>query len=756
MKDLFCVFLFILFFIPSIVKADVLWQRTGGPQGGYINAIVIDRQDSQIVYAIADSGIVFKTYNGGILWENVSTGLPKESFLSLAIDPVNNQTLYAGTTNGVYKTIDGGSSWNATNTGLPTTSWMNVSSVAVNPKDSRIVYAALNYPSENGYSVYAVFKTTNGGDSWSQSSTGLSGYICIVTIDPIDSQTIYAGAAGSDACGIYKTTDGGNTWYSIKQDSHIQSFAIDPKDNQVVYAAGLRYDGGVFPTDDSGIFKTVNGGTSWQAINNGLPSVSVRYLTIDPNDSNTIYAATQSHGIYKTTNGGISWVPVTDGLVNTAGQLANYLAIDPSNSQIIYAGMVESGGIYKTNNGGIDWNAVNNGLVATIVVSLAAAPMDSDTVYAAIVHCNGAGNNANGYSITGGRTSVYKTVDGGISWNYANYGLPNNGYVQVLAVDPKDKQIVYAGIGGDYGYGNVYKTIDGGSNWTSVYQSWDQAHRVVAIVIDPQNSSIVYVAIALLGSLGTESAVMKTVDAGSSWSSVSTGLYGNLSCLAIDPNNSKILYTASTFGVYKTINGGSLWNSIPGIRFHRVGSSIESLAVDPSNSLTVYAGGYLGVYKSLNGGGSWDQINTGLPSGDIAGLLVHSINSNIIYAGTSSSAPTVVSSGVFETVDGGIQWNPVNTGLTNIAVLSLSKIRNNNSILYAGTKGEGVFKALIYNAGDVNNDGYLDLTDAVLALQVITCNTLEGYARNGADVNADGKIGFEEVIYILQKLIGLR
>ena len=129
----------------------------GGPPGGLVHSIAIDPSNPATLYAGAGNG-VFKSTNGATSWFAVNSGLPAWQFDALAIDPSTPATLYAGAfVFGVFKSIDGGTSWSAVNSGF-TTFNINVYALAIDPSTPATLYAG----TENG-----VYKSTNGGTSWS-------------------------------------------------------------------------------------------------------------------------------------------------------------------------------------------------------------------------------------------------------------------------------------------------------------------------------------------------------------------------------------------------------------------------------------------------------------------------------------------------------------------------------------------------------------------------------------------------------------
>jgi hypothetical protein len=348
----------------------------------------------------------------GAVWAGINewTSLGPEggNISSLAIDPQHPSTLYAGidaiagTGAQVFKSTDGGGSWNATSSGLPTTpppgpgSWRSVSALAVDPRNPSTVYAGI--VSASTYAVIdapSVFKSTDGGASWSAAGSGLPpAAVRGLAIDPQNPSTVYAGigfAWRTDAT-VFKSTDGGASWNPANSGlptssywgywtySSAASLAVDPQNPSIVYA-GL-YGGGLFKSTDSG--------TSWFAANTGLTAVSI--VAVDSQNPSTVYAGTANYcgcendpnpaGVWKSTDGGTNWSAVNSGLpVFPSGLYPNInsLVIDPLNPSIVYAGLYGRG-VFKSTDSGTSWFAANTGLTAVSVVAVDS--QNPSTVYA--------------------------------------------------------------------------------------------------------------------------------------------------------------------------------------------------------------------------------------------------------------------------------------------------------------------------------------------------------------------------------------
>jgi len=354
----------------------------------------------------------------------------------------------------------------------------------------------------------------------------------------------------------------------------------------------------VFAATSTGIFKTANGGDSWSAANSGVTGASVSALAIAPSSPATLYVGSYDSGVFRSTNGGASWTAISNGLPGHA----TALAVDSSNPATVYAGIGGAGvaggsgdGVYKSTDGGASWNAVNNGIAASPrgVHALAIAPSDPSVLYMA----TGGG----GEGLT---AAIYSSTNAGADWT-ASTGLPANAPTNVLAIDPSNPATVYAGTNGS----GIFKSTDGGASWAAVNtglpaNDFVALHAfITALVVDPSNPATLYVSFSLAGGL------YKSTDGGANWSPANSGLPAAIvGHVAIDPANPATLYAATGVGVFKTNDGGMSWKSANnGLR-----NAVNTLAVSSSgNSTTVYAGtSGAGVFQSTDGGASWQPTGT--------------------------------------------------------------------------------------------------------------------------------------------------
>ncbi len=702
---------------------------------------------------------------------------------SIAMDHANKQTVYVGTRNaGVFKTTDGAQSWQPAREGL---TFYPIRSLAIDPQNPNTIYAGTD---NNG-----IWKSTDGANSWFKSGNGLDEVLIVfnIVIDPQDTDTIYAGLAGGIGLGIgniYKSEDGGGTW-EMKDEgiprysggSHtngIISLAIDPDNPSLLYAG---------TNNDYGAFKSSDGGETWMAINDCLPGSegsrpSIGALAINPYNSNRLSGiieglADGGYYIFDDDNG---WKKISQTYELTSG---SHLYFHPTNPSVIYSSGGLSGSFMISTDAGITWEQSLGHPDSGRIADIAFHPSSPNTIYAA---------SDIGLSVPKG--GVYKSDNQGESWFFASHGITATAILSV-AIDPQNPDYIYGGTGS----GRVFRTSDGGKTWSMGYYyinphqvSYSLGFEVYDIAVHPLNSQNIYVAsgnfykstdhgetfnkieevedarciamapgtsnpIYVGGSFGH--GIYVSSDSGLTWTQRNDGLpiFGDYICpilsLAIDPNDTSIVWAGTQYGggIVKSSDCGEHWE-VKGLTDENF---VDAIAVTPDNSNTILVGaGFWDgkIYKSVDGGETWSEKLSEI--GFVQDIEFDPSNSKRIYVATEGN-------GVLRSTDGGETWHDFSEGIFYPVVYSLAITQDQSPLLIAGSYGSGLYWSHRSTPkGDINGDRSIDLADAILALQVMTGMTPSGivsnYALSGADVNGDGKIGKEEVIYILQKVCGVR
>jgi len=306
--------------------------------------IALHPSKPNILY-IATNAYLYKTRDEGATWQNISQGMTHSRVISLAIDPLFPANVYAGTKgDAVFRSYNGGQNWESKRAGLED---VTISSVVHQlvfvPGSSQRLFAATSM---------GVFESETSGETWIKRMDGMKEVLMVISlaIDSQQPQTLYAGTSG----GVYKSLDGGHWWEKVNNglvDPEIlkssralgvTKIQIDPHHPQSVYAATL-----------TGLYKTMNGGQTWEKIGADLPDHMLSDLILDPYLPKTLYVGSRE-GVHISTNGGTTWKARNEGLENLN---IRALAISSLNSPLLYVG-TNGSGLYRSRNRGESWEPV--------------------------------------------------------------------------------------------------------------------------------------------------------------------------------------------------------------------------------------------------------------------------------------------------------------------------------------------------------------------------------------------------------------
>lgn len=624
---------------------------THGPAGGNIYCIVPDSSQPSTLYAGTDVG-VYKSEDGGASWSAASAGMPVVRVQAIAIDPAT-ATLYAGTLTpngvdsvGIFKSVDGAASWTPINAGLtdPITgvSPVDIEALAIDPNDHATLLAGTRYSE--------IFKSTDAGATWQNETYGgfdysleTSGFV----FDPSNASQIYA----ATTLGLFRSTDGGVTWNQYGNET-VPFFTIvsGPASATTLYAGNLT---------GSGVLKSTDGGAHWNSANRNLPvnqapavpgSPLVLTLAVDPSNPSTIYAGTYGNGLFKSVDGASTWAPAGSGLRSS---VVATLALAPGQSSTVYAGSL-GGGVNESLDAAQTWTPINSGLDLSLVSALVADPAASGTLYAAtpdgVQKSINAGaswqaadtglpvDSVAALALAPGSPQVLfagtlgggllESSDGGATWNPSTQGLADS-YISSIAVDPSSPSTLYAGTDDGTTSERVFKSTDTGSTWTQTSLN-AQSLPITDLSVSPANPSQV-VAVSQ-GAAG----YFQSLDAGKTWSAVTpSSSCGYVNEIVLSPSGA-MTYLAGTGGVCRSADGGMTWtvSSVANL------ASVEALVIDPSDSSTLYAGaapyvatGTGGVFRSADGGQTWTPVGSGLSDASVTSLVIDSEGN--LHAGIS-------------------------------------------------------------------------------------------------------------------------
>ena len=499
------------------------WSQTGLSwqlsQGQAVNRMVINPSDPNVLVAAARAG-AYRTSDGGTTWTRTLGSSGTWDAKDIVMDPSNTNNLYVAlgypwgnSNNGVYKSTDNGMSWTKLTNGLPTSTSMGRISLGISRSNSSTLYAGIANTIANGSTLLGIYRTTDGGDTWTlQSSSpnhynGQGWYNNVIAVDPLNASTVYSGGTP-----LYKSTNDGVSWTAITGSVHVDFHAI-------AFNAGTLYVG-----CDGGIWKSTNGGSSWSDLNAGLVTMQFYKMGSDFNNSNKAMGGTQDQGTNEY-SGSQTW---TKRLGGDGGEVV----YDYSNSNIAY-GEYQNGYHLKTVNGGSSWSAINNGVPSgPWVTPFTMNPVDHNVLY------------------TIGSGDLYTTSNGGTNWSLLFNATES--FSTDIQVAPSDAQVIYA-----CGYNAIYQSTNSGTSFSKI-SSTLPASSITAMAVHPTQSSALFVT---NGGWSATSHVFKTVDGGGSWQNVTNNL-PNVPCnsIVIDPSNPSIVYVGTDLGVYASTDGGTSWN----------------------------------------------------------------------------------------------------------------------------------------------------------------------------------------------------
>jgi photosystem II stability/assembly factor-like uncharacterized protein len=384
------------------------------------------------------------------------------------------------------------------------------------------------------------------------------------------------------------------------------SIAFHPSNPNIIYIGAAQ----------GGVWKTTNDGVNWTALTDGLSSLSCGDVVIDPSNPSVLYLGTgeqnysgDSHygdGIFKSTDAGATWFKIAP---STIGTYFSKLAIDPSNTSIIYA--AGNLGVYKSTNSGVNWANTNSG---TYMNCILIDPTNTQTLYA-----------SSGTSYQNG--TVKKSTNGGNVWLTITNGLPPvMGRIQ-LAIAPGNPNILYASIAVNSGGSllGLYRTTDAGTTWTLQAstpnylgsQGWYD-NVVTVIPGNPNNVLAGGIDIYISNDAGV-TLIKKT-----NWSSTTSGNFSHADIHNLSYNGS-VLYCCSDGGVYKSTNDGTNWIDLN----HDLSTlQYQSADYDPTDLMKLYGGCQDNNKETTTDGGSnWIQRTTG----DGGYTVVDPVNPNYSY-----------------------------------------------------------------------------------------------------------------------------
>ncbi len=688
--------------------------RSIGPAftSGRVSGFAFDPNDSNRYFVAVASGGVWKTLNNGATWTPVFDSQGSYSIGAVALDPKNPSVVWVGTGennsqrsvsygDGVYKSEDGGHTWK--NMGLKQTE--HIARMLFDPRDSNVVYVAAPGPLWKGGGERGLYKTTDGGKTWtSLIKVGEHTGVADVIMDPRNPDILVASTHqrerryftlihGGPESAVWRTTDAGKTWSRVAGglptgDLGRIGLAYAPTNPSILYAQVEAGEG------RGGLYRSADSGGTWEKRNSfDTQGQYYSHVVVDPADADRVYV--MNVNIMVSSDGGRTMTP----LPTRNKHVDNHeIWIDPKNNSHYLVGC--DGGVYETFDKAENWTFKANLPIPQFydVAVDEAAPLYN--VYGGTQDnfsfgCPSRTRNATGITnadcfVTHGGDGFYTRADpkdpNTIYATMQNGGLvrfdrrtgervgiqpqPGKGdppmrwnWDAPLAISPHSSTRLY------FGAQRLYRSDDRGDSWRAV--SPDLTRQL------DRNK------LPVMGRVWGADALQKHV---------STALYGNISALAESPKQEGLIYTGTDDGLVQvTDDGGKSWLKIDKTMGVPEDCYVQRIVASQHDAAVVYIvyenhqNGDFKPYlmKSADRGRTWISVSGNLPeNGAVYALAEDYVNPKLLFAGTEY--------GLFFTVTGGEKWIKLGGGMPTIQVRDPA-IQKRANDLVVGTFGRGIY-----------------------------------------------------------------
>ena len=564
--------------------AGKTWIKLGLEQTQHISRIIIHPTNPDIVYVAAQGALfapnkergVYRSMDGGKTWKNILFVNESTGAVELSMDANNSLTLYAamweyqrkpnfvmsgGPGSGLYKSTDGGDTWTELTEGLPEEK--GKMGIAVSPANSDKVYAIIE--SDSNQDKGGLFVSNDAGKSWSMVSgdnrlVQRAWYYIEVFADPNNENTVYVLSAE-----MFRSEDGGKTWESISVphgDTH--DLWINPNDSKNMVMA-----------DDGGATITYDYGKNWTLPYN-MPTAQFYRINTDNLFPYNIYGGQQDNTSVKIASLSVGrWSINQEDWHYSAGGESAFLAFDPDNPRYVM------GGSYLGTIELLDMETkMSTNVMAAPIQYLGREARNMKYLYnwnAPIIwskHEPG--------TFYHGAQLVLRTRDNGVTWEeispdltrdqddkqgngggpYTNeaVGAENYGTLAYIIESPQEKGVMYTGSDD----GLVYITKNGGETWENITPKGLKECLVNAIEVSPHDPATVYIATTRYKFNDYAPALFKSTDYGKTWINISTGIpYGAFTRVVREDQEQKgLLYAGTEKGLYVSWNDGKSWEPL--------------------------------------------------------------------------------------------------------------------------------------------------------------------------------------------------
>jgi len=557
------------------------WTHIGLIDTRQIGRIIVDPHNPNLVFVAAlghayganeDRG-VFRSSDGGATWQKVLYKNENVGAIDLAFDPRDSHTIYAslwatrrppwtiyppsiGPGGGLYKSTDGGDHWTELQGGLPSEGDGRIG-IGVSPSDPSRVYAIIDNsdPKKGG-----LYRSNDAGETWQlmdndQRIWGRGWYFCVTVVDPKNADKLYVSNTS-----IYRSDDGGKTFIPIKGapggDDYHQVWVYPDDGNRMILSS------------DQGVEVSVDGGLIWSSWYN-QPTAQIYHIVADNQDPYWVYGAQQDSGAVKAVSRGIygsisymrDWAPIC------AGGESGYVAVDPSDSSMLFGGTVSV--CDQSTNAGHN--------ISPMLGSAELGPFRHTWTLPLVF------SQAPSHALYFGNQYLWKTSDRGRNWSRISkdmtredpgvpanldaaaakdsYGTKRSGVIYTIAPSPLAADTIW--IGTDDGL--IHVTRDGGKNWSNVtppeLTAWSKVALMDASHFD---AAAAYAAVDRHRLEDYKPYIYRTRDGGKTWQQIASGIPDGSYVNAIkeDPRSEGLLFAGTELGVYVSFNDGDDWQPL--------------------------------------------------------------------------------------------------------------------------------------------------------------------------------------------------
>jgi len=724
--------------LPSVLWATAAGAQQRPAQRGAAAAASSDTARTPLASAV--SGLRLRSIGPAVLSGRIS---------DLAVHPTNKKVWYVATASGgLWKTTNAGTTFSPI---FDEQGSYSIGVVVIDPKTPNVVWVGTGENNAQRSVSYGdgVYKSIDGGRTWQNVGLKESEHTAKILIDPRNPNVVYVAAQGpvfrgGGDRGLYKTTDGGKTWTKVLDGGEwggVADVVMDPRNPDVLIAStwqrARRQWGYIAGGPESGLHRSSDGGTTWSKVQRGLPTEELGRigLAISPANPDVVYAiieaANRRGGFYRSTDNGVNWERRSDH--NTIGLYYAEIFADPLNVDRVYSMDVRT---MITEDGGRTFRPLGerNKHVDNHVVWI-----DPDDTEHLLIGCDGGlyesfdrgqsyvyfpnlplgqfyrvevDNSTPFYRVYGG-TQDNNSV-GGPSRTRTVHGIPNQEWFFTQGgdgfqtrVDPKDPDIVYSqsqhgglsrfnlATGEDIDIVPQPEPGEPGLRW-----HWD-----APLIISPFSNTRLYFAANRVFRSDNQGSTWRAVSPdltrqidrnrlkmmGRVWSvdavakNTSTSLYGSIVTMAESPLKEGLLWVGTDDGLIQVSeNGGDTWRRIervPGVPDTTFVSRLEPSQHDANTVYASFDNHKAGDYRpyvatSADLGRTWTMISGNLPErGTVYVVIEDHRDPNLLFAGTEF--------GLFFTNDGGKVWTRLRGGLPTIQVRDLAIQKRDDDLVVA-------------------------------------------------------------------------